>query len=184
MIPNNVQTLVLNADYRPLATMPLSTCTWQEAVTSTLLERVNVVHEYNEHVVHSASFNMRVPSVISLKSYIKTHRTPRFTRLNVFARDRFKCQYCNTKFPPKELTFDHVLPLSRGGNTSWHNIVTACRRCNTKKGNRLTKEIGMYPINKPVVPSNTHLMRGISKEKYQKLHLTWIDYVYWDTDLE
>lgn len=184
MIPNNVQTLVLNADYRPLSTMPLSTIGWQEAVSSTLANRFHIVHEYTEHVVRSQRVEMYVPSVVALKSYIKVSHSPRFTRFNVYARDRFKCQYCYIRPPTKELTFDHVVPLSRGGATSWTNIVTACKKCNTKKSNKLCKEIGMYPINSPVVPTQRSLMGGISKEKYQSLHHTWIDYVYWDSDLE
>jgi 5-methylcytosine-specific restriction endonuclease McrA len=183
MVPNNTQTLVLNADYRPISNMPLSTCSWQDAVTAVLKNRVYTLHEYDEYTVHSQNFSMKVPSVIVLKSYVSPRQFPRFTRFNVYTRDRFTCQYCNTKFPTQDLTFDHVVPLSRGGKTTWSNIVTACRKCNSKKGNMMMNEINMFPINSPRVPSHKDLVRGLNKQKFKSLHQTWIDYVYWDSDL-
>jgi 5-methylcytosine-specific restriction endonuclease McrA len=84
---------VLNADFRPLSYFPLSLWPWQEAVKAVFLDRVNIVSEY-DRVVRSPSFEMRLPSVISLKEYVQTSRRPAFTRFNVFLRDRFACQYC------------------------------------------------------------------------------------------
>ncbi|MGZ0188192.1 MAG: HNH endonuclease, partial [Alphaproteobacteria bacterium] len=75
-------------------------------------------------------------SVISLKSYIAPARKPAFTRFNVFLRDRFHCAYCGNRFQPSDLTFDHVLPRSRGGRTSWENVVAACSCCNLAKADR------------------------------------------------
>ena len=103
--------LVLNADFRPLSYYPLSLWSWQDAIKAVFLDRVNIVSEY-ETAVHSPSFSMRLPSVVSLKSYVKPSRHPAFTRFNVFLRDRFSCQYCGGQ---QHLTFDHVLPRRLGG---------------------------------------------------------------------
>ncbi len=84
--------------------------------------------------------------MVSLKTYIKPARHPAFTRFNVFLRDRFECQYCGD---PKDLTFDHVIPRSRGGRTTWENVVTACSPCNLQKGGRLPAQAGMHPRHRP-----------------------------------
>ena len=110
--------LVLNADFRPLSYFPLSLWSWQEAIKAVFLGRVNIVSEY-DRMVRSPTFEMRLPSVISLRDYVPTARKPAFTRFNVFLRDRFGCQYCGRPFPTQELTFDHVVPRSRGGRTNW-----------------------------------------------------------------
>ena len=113
--------LVLNADFRPLSYFPLSLWPWQDAVKAVFLKRVTIVSEY-DRTVSSPSFEMRLPSVIALKEYVPQARKPAFTRFNVFLRDRFTCQYCGDRFPTPELTFDHVIPRSRGGGpvgTMW-----------------------------------------------------------------
>ena len=84
--------LVLNADYRPLSYYPLSVWSWQDAIKAVFLDRVNIVSQYDVEV-HSTSFTMRLPSVVSLKTFVKPSRNPAFTRFNVFLRDRFQCQY-------------------------------------------------------------------------------------------
>src|SRR5262245_27895467 len=112
--PESCPALVLNADFRPLNYFPLSLWPWQEAVKAVFLDRVNVVSEYDTEI-HSPSWKMKLPSVISLKEYVHLSRRPAFTRFNVFLRDQFACQYCGYAFPTHELTFDHVIPRSRGG---------------------------------------------------------------------
>ena len=114
----NCPALVLNADFRPLSYFPLSLWSWQDAVKAVFLNRVNIVSEY-DRVVRSPNLEMRLPSVISLKEYIPTSRRPAFTRFNVFLRDRFMCKYCGEGFPVHDLTFDHIVPRSRGGRTVW-----------------------------------------------------------------
>ena len=94
--------LVLNADYRPLSYYPLSLWSWQDAIRDVFLERVNIVSEYDREI-RSPSFTMKLPSVISLKSFVKPSEFPNFTRFNVFLRDKFTCLYCGDK---KNLTFD------------------------------------------------------------------------------
>ena len=131
--PEAFPALVLNADFRPLSYYPLSLWSWQESVKAVFLERVNIVSEY-DRFVRSPSFEMRLPSVVSLKAYVKPALYPAFTRFNVFLRDRFMCQYCGSK---DDLTFDHLIPRSRGGQTRWDNVVAACAPCNLSKGGHL-----------------------------------------------
>jgi 5-methylcytosine-specific restriction endonuclease McrA len=131
--PDGCPALVLNADFRPLSYYPLSLWSWQDAIKAVFMDRVNIVSEYDT-VVRSPSFNMKLPSVVSLKTYIKPSRTPAFTRFNVFLRDRFSCQYCTSR---EDLTFDHVIPRSKGGLTTWENVVAACSPCNLRKGDKM-----------------------------------------------
>ena len=131
------KTLVLNADYKPLSYFPLSICNWKESIKAVFLDKVSVISEYNE-IVRSPSIKIKIPSVIALKEYVICSRKPAFTRFNVFLRDEFKCKYCGTK---NNLTFDHILPKSKGGKTTWENVITACSECNTSKGNKTLKEL-------------------------------------------
>ncbi len=175
--------LVLNADFRPLSYFPLSLWSWQDTVKAVCLDRVNIISEY-EHVVHSPSFSMRLPSVISLKEYIATARRPAFTRFNVFLRDRFVCQYCGDSFSSHDLTFDHVVPRLRGGSTTWANVVTACSTCNLSKGNRIPQESRMYPRHLPRQPTTQLLRENGRAFPPNFLHRSWRDFLYWDTVLE
>ena len=179
----NSPVLVLNADYRPLSYFPLSLWSWQDTVKAVFLDRVNVLSEY-EHKIRSPSFEMRLPSVIALKEFVLQSRRPAFTRFNVFLRDRFSCQYCGNKFPTQELTFDHLVPRSRGGTTNWKNVVTACSRCNLKKGNHLPEIVKMYPRNQPRIPSNYELQENGRAFPPNHLHESWRDFLYWDSELE
>lgn len=147
--PQALLTLVLNADYRPLSYYPLSLWSWQDAIKAVFLDRVNIIAEY-DHAVSSPSFSMRLPSVVSLKTYVQPTRNPAFTRFNVFLRDKFECQYCGTR---DDLTFDHVIPRAHGGETTWHNVVAACSPCNLRKGSKLPKQAGMFPAQKPFQPT-------------------------------
>lgn len=175
--------LVLNADFRPLSYYPLSLWSWQDAVKAVFLNRVNILSVYDRHV-RSPSFEMPLPSVISLKEYVHSDRNPAFTRFNVFLRDRFSCQYCGSSFPVHELTFDHVQPRSKGGRTDWNNIVTACGACNLAKGDKTPNECRMHPLQPPRPPTNMELQRNGRRYPPNYLHESWGDYLYWDSELE
>lgn len=175
--------LVLNADFRPLSYFPLSVWSWQDAVKAVFLERVSVLNEY-ETEVHSPSMSMRLPSVIALKDYVPAARKPAFTRFNVFLRDAFECQYCGGREPAPNLTFDHVIPRSRGGRTTWENVVTACGPCNLRKGSALPRECRMHPRKPAQQPSTWELQDNGRAFPPNFLHESWRDYLYWDTELE
>ncbi|MEM8921550.1 MAG: HNH endonuclease, partial [Pseudomonadota bacterium] len=104
-----------------------------------------------------------------------------FTRFNLFLRDGFKCVYCGS---PDDLTFDHVVPRSKGGRTSWDNIVTACSPCNLRKGGRMPSEAKMHPAVKPARPTAHRLQEIGRRFPPNHLHETWMDYLYWDVELE
>ena len=175
--------LVLNADFRPLSYYPLSLWPWQEAVKAVVSGRVNVVSFY-ERIVRSPSRAMQLPSVISLKEYIPAARRPAFTRFNVFLRDRFSCQFCGEALPTHELTFDHLVPRSRGGRTTWENVVTACSPCNLLKGDRLMNESHMFPLIMPAQPTTFMLQENGRAFPPNYLHESWRDFLYWDSELD
>ncbi len=178
--PSNWPALVLNADYRPLSYYPLSLWSWQATVKAVFLDRVNIVDCYDRKI-HSPNFELRLPSVVALKTYVRPALFPAFTRFNVFLRDRFTCQYCGSV---DDLTFDHLIPRSKGGKTRWDNVVTACSPCNLKKGARYAKDIGMEPHQAPRRPTVFELHRNGRAFPPNFLHQSWIDYLYWDTELE
>jgi 5-methylcytosine-specific restriction endonuclease McrA len=178
--PEACPALVLNADFRPLSYYPLSLWSWQDAIKAVFLDRVNIVSEY-PNAVRSPSFEMRLPSVVSLKTYIKPSRNPAFTRFNVFLRDRFTCQYCGDR---DDLTFDHVIPRSRGGSTSWENVVAACSVCNLRKSDKMPAEAEMFPATYPFQPTVHDLHQNGRLFPPNYLHDSWLDYLYWDSILE
>jgi len=118
---------------------------------------------------------------VSLKNFVKPSTHPAFTRFNVFLRDKFSCQYCGSR---DDLTFDHILPRSRGGHTTWINVVAACSGCNLQKGSMTPAEAGMWPSQMPFQPTVQHLHRNGRLFPPNYLHDSWLDYLYWDTELE
>jgi len=172
--------LVLNADFRPLSYYPLSLWCWQDSIKSVFLNRVTIVSNYKRKI-RSPSFEMNLPSVIALKNFIKPSENPNFTRFNVFLRDKFACQYCGDR---KNLTFDHLLPKSKGGLTDWENVVTACSTCNVQKGGKLYKNCGLTISQMHFRPSVNDLHKNGRNFPPNFLHESWMDYLYWDIELE
>ncbi len=172
--------LVLNADYRPLSYLPLSLWPWQEAVKARFLDRVDILAEYDTEV-HSPSLTMRIPSVVVLKQYVRPQKRVAFTRFNLFLRDQFRCQYCGAR---GELTFDHVVPRSAGGVTSWENVVAACAYCNLQKGARPLHRSGLRLRRQPRRPGAEELRNLGRKFPPGHLHESWADFLYWDSELE
>ena len=178
--PDNCPALVLNADYTPLSYYPLSLWPWQTAVKAMFLERVDVIAHY-EREVRSATTRLRLPSVIALKQYVKPSANPAFTRFNLFLRDKFQCQYCGS---PKDLTFDHVIPRSQGGRTTWENVATACSPCNLRKGGRTPREAGIRLMQTPHRPTTWQLQDHGRSYPPNHLHESWLDWLYWDIELQ
>lgn len=175
--------LILNADFRPLSYFPLSVWPWQEAVKAIFRGNVTVISEY-DRTVSSPTKEFKLPSVLALKEYVPMERAPAFTRFNVFLRDKWECQYCGEQHRTHELTFDHVIPRSKGGRTSWENIVAACQCCNRVKGNKLPAEINMFPLSPPRRPSVFDLQHSGRKFPPNFLHESWGDFLYWDSELD
>jgi len=147
--------LVLNADFRPMSYFPLSLLRWEDAVHAVFNDRVSIVAEYDTWV-RSASTRIRLPSVVALRKYQPAARRVAFTRFNVFLRDRFTCQYCG------------------------ENIVTACMPCNTGKGNSMR----IKPRRPPREPTPSELLAAKRTFPPDHLHERWMDYLYWDVELE
>lgn len=130
--------LVLNQDYQPL-----SICSVQRSVKLLFLEKAELLHDDPDKVIRTVDDEYSYPSVIRLRRYISLpYARIVLSRRNIMKRDRHTCQYCGTK---SDLTLDHVMPRSRGGEDSWENLVTACNQCNVKKGNR-TPDEAMMPL--------------------------------------
>ncbi len=142
--------LVLNASYEPI-----NVCTVRRAAVLILKERAEIL-EQAERSLHAEHFTMPRPAVIRLTTYIRIPRdahSRKITRRAVFARDRWTCQYCGSE--RGALTVDHVIPRSKGGASSWENIVACCAPCNRRKGDRLPRQANMHPRHTPAAPSPT-----------------------------
>ncbi|WP_022703736.1 HNH endonuclease [Pseudorhodobacter ferrugineus] len=172
--------LVLNADYRPLSYYPLSLWSWQDAIKAAYLDRVTIVAEYDQSV-RSQRDEIRIPSVVVLKDFIQPQKRVAFTRFNLFLRDEFCCQYCSAK---GDLTFDHVVPRARGGVTSWENVVAACSPCNLRKGSRSLRECGLQLNRKPRQPRPEEMLAHGRRFPPNYLHESWLDFLYWDAELD
>lgn len=142
----NKKVLLLNQSYQPLMTLGA-----KRAIILSFTEKVEVLERYVDQV-RSINLSISVPSVIRLKDYVKFNqkRIP-LSRKNILKRDNNICQYCNSK--SNFMTLDHIFPKDKGGRDSWENLVAACVPCNTKKGNKLLKDIDMILLKKPKAPS-------------------------------
>jgi 5-methylcytosine-specific restriction endonuclease McrA len=169
-------TLLLNSTFEPLRVVP-----WKKAVIMVMLGRVEVVEEY-ERMIRGVSFALRLPAVIRLNHFIKRRTLPiKFNRQSLYARDKGRCQYCGNPFAPKDLTYDHVIPRSKGGQTEWTNVVICCPACNLRKGGRTPEEAGMFLVRKPRVPIWIPLLTmnlGIEKTPDP-----WKNYLYLNREL-
>lgn len=187
------RTLVLNADYQPLSTWPLSLIPVENAIHALCRDRVVVVETWDE-VFRSPSTEIRAPKVVALKHYAPVFGEPKFCRRNVLLRDRFCCQYCGEKRPSHELTFDHVIPRSRGGRTTWENILTACVDCNSRKGALEPNFSGrrgvagndgrMRPLKVPRRPTSAELFRLGLELLPDDIREDFGSWLYWSTSLE
>ena len=151
-----MKTLKLDATYRPIGVVDCL-----EALVMCIVGKATAVEEYEEEI-SSPSITFKIPSVIVLKTVVKFISTGiRPSRNNILWRDKDQCQYCGVIESARDMTIDHVIPRSRGGENTWSNLVTCCKRCNQKKGNRTPEEANMSLLNKPVKPRNS-VLRQIS----------------------
>ncbi len=160
--------LVLNASYEPI-----NVCAARRAIVL-VLKGIAMTEEENGHFLHAARLAIRVPSVIRLLEYRRIpHQSRALSRKNILLRDRNTCQYCSTTLPSGELTLDHVIPRSRGGLSTWENLVACCHSCNRRKGNQLLQEADMKLVREPRsfnLHTSRHIMRlmGRSDDKWRK----------------
>jgi len=172
------RTLLLNATFEPLKII-----SWQRAITLLTQGKVEVIDFYDRDV-RGVSITFKLPSILRLLKLVKVRRTSkevRFSRANIYQRDKYTCQYCGIKYPAEDLTFDHVLPQVQGGQATWENIVTACLACNNRKGGRTPQEARMRLIRPPVKPRWMPVVTmtfGIKNAP-----LSWRDYLYWNIEL-
>lgn len=174
------QTLLLNINFDPLKIIP-----WQRAMTMFYEGKVEIFEEYEDKPIRAVSFTFKMPSIVRMLHMVKVRRrldyVP-FTRGNIYASYGYRCQYCGHEYPSKDLTFDHVIPVSQGGKKGWDNIVPACMDCNRKKDNRTPEQAGMHLLRKPHMPKNAPIIKlsvGIRHAPE-----SWRDFLYWNVELE
>jgi len=162
--------LVLNATYEPLSIVSV-----RRAIVLLLKEKAEIV-EATEALLRAEQTTLPVPSVIRLVSYVRIpHRLSLpVTRRTVLARDNYTCQYCGLVFPKPELTIDHVVPRSHGGQHTWDNVVTACLRCNQHKGSRTPEQAHMPLLSKPSSPRYVALVLLLQG----RAHASWDKYMF------
>lgn len=150
------RTLVLNAYMQPH-----SIATWQQSIVLLVTDKIDVLESYDA-TVSSPSLTLQIPAVVRLRKDVSMHKKGvKFSRINILTRDKLTCCYCGHKKQPRELNYDHVIPRAKGGKTVWENIVSACKPCNSKKGNRTPAQAGMRMHFKPYKPTTLPVMQPL-----------------------
>ena len=173
--------LLLDSTYEPLKII-----SWEDAMFRIVTGDAEMVEE-TDIPIRSASREWKLPSVIRQFKKFKRKGKVQFSRLNIYMRDGWTCQYCKERKPVKNLTFDHVLPKAQGGKTNWENIVTACSPCNRYKDNRTPEQANMKLMAKPVTPNWLPAQMVIKMKKLPKQWEPYVDtrsLMYWTAELE
>lgn len=165
-----MKSLKLDSSFRPIDVIDAV-----DALVLCIIGKARVIENYKQEI-RSVAKSFKLPAVIVLNRYVKF----RFSyvscnRNNVLWRDQNQCQYCGTIFKADKLTLDHVIPKSRGGGNTWTNLVTACKKCNQRKGSKTPAESGMRPLRKPFAPK-AHILRSLKREQISPM---WKNYL-WD----
>jgi 5-methylcytosine-specific restriction endonuclease McrA len=169
-------TLVLSQAYEPIKVV-----SWKRALTLLTLGKVEVLEEY-DWGIRTATVVIKVPAVVRLLCAFRRRKAAvKFSRVNIHARDGYRCQYCGQKNAIGELTYDHVLPRRMGGRSEWTNIVSACQECNLRKGGRTPEQAGMELRAKPVQP--TWVPAITIAVSTRSIPDAWRDYLYWTGEL-
>jgi 5-methylcytosine-specific restriction endonuclease McrA len=171
------RTLLLSQGYEPIKIIP-----WQRAMTLLTLDKVDVVEEYDAEI-RATSMILKVPAVVRLRKAFRRHAKPvKFSRVNIYARDGYRCQYCSMQCSIDQLTYDHVTPRSRGGRTTWENIVSCCYSCNSNKANRTPAEARMKLRSIPARPTWVPAVQ--IRVSTKSVPDAWRDYVYWTGEID
>lgn len=153
--------LVLNQDYRPL-----TICSLQKGFLLVYLDKAEIISEIEGKRLRTVSTSYPAPSVVRLGRYVNMpYKSVELSRVNIFKRDGYECQYCGEN---KDLTLDHLVPRSRNGRSTWKNLVTACKRCNARKGDYSPEEAGLLLKSKPFKPSFIMFLRDFSGFDYDE----------------
>lgn len=140
--------------------------------------------EEDQDYVRAVNFEVLVPRIIRLLIYDRLpQRAVKFNRRNIYARDEGRCQYCGARFATPELTLDHVVPRSRGGASTWENLVCCCVRCNMRKGGRVPEEAGMKLVRRPYKPKRSPLIRVTIRDRRYRSWRHFVDDAYWSVEL-
>jgi 5-methylcytosine-specific restriction endonuclease McrA len=167
-----MKTLVLNKSWEPESVIG-----WQRAVSLVYTGRAEIVEENSNKIIHSVTSKMEMPSVIRLLSPRRSRKAgAKYTKNNVYLRDRGCCQYCGINLPKADATLDHVLPRALGGKTSWKNTVIACRYCNGRKGDKMLQDCGLKLRKQPVQPETSQIIFSFIVLKSQECDLSWRNY--------
>ena len=173
----STRTLLLTQGYEPIQII-----SWQRAITLVALDKVEVVEQYDAEV-RAVSLVVKVPAVVRLLRAFRRHAKPvKFSRVNIYARDGYRCQYCGIRCAIDELTYDHVIPRAQGGRTTWDNIVSACYACNAAKANRTPAQAGMTLRALPTRP--TWMPSVQIRVSAKSVPDAWRDYVYWTGEID
>lgn len=148
-----MRVLVLTQSY-----VPHKVVSWERAVTMFFSNKVDIVESYDEEL-RSPSLTMQMPAVVRLRRAVSgMKRSVKFSRVNVFTRDGFRCQYCGTPQRMSGLNYDHVVPRHHGGKTTWDNVVSSCYPCNSRKANRTPEQASMKLLRRPYRPATLPVM--------------------------
>jgi 5-methylcytosine-specific restriction endonuclease McrA len=140
--------LFLDSDWQPLRVEP-----WTRAIADLFLGKIEVIEYSRDRTIKGVGRDYPMPAVVRLlRRFRRDRQAIKFSRLNIYTRDRFTCQYCGMQLLAEDLTFDHVVPRAAGGRTAWDNIVTACVPCNARKANRTPQQAAMSLLRKPAKP--------------------------------
>ncbi len=173
----DTRTLLLSQGYEPIKVI-----SWRRAIALISLGKVEVIEEYDSEI-RAVSIAIKVPAVVRLLRTFRRHAKPvKFSRANIYARDGHRCQYCGVKCAISELTYDHVVPRSKGGRTSWENITTCCYKCNARKANRTPIQAGMRLRSQPHRPQ--WIAAFTIRISTRSMPEAWRDYLYWTGEIE
>lgn len=171
------RTLLLSQGFEPIKVI-----SWQRAITLLTLGKVEVIEEYDAEI-KTVSIVVKAPAVVRLLRAFRRHAKPvKFSRVNIYARDGYRCQYCGARCTLAELTYDHVIPRARGGRTTWENIVTCCYPCNGAKGSRTPTEAG---LKLRAVPGRPTWVPAVTiRVSTRSVPEAWRDYLYWTGSID
>lgn len=134
-------------------------------------ETSRMIDHAADDFLHSVRIAFKLPRIIVLSGYDRLPKKEvKFTRHNIFQRDKYTCQYCGVLFETKSLNLDHVIPRDKGGKSSWDNLVTSCIACNSRKANKMPEEARMFPLRKPVAPRWRPFFTSVREQAY---HESW-----------